>query len=210
MFGYSIVNKEKQKKKKDKFRKEKEIFENDKNLFNAQKPGLERENDLEMKNQINQQAQQSKENRHKAREEGWNYGQDVFNRNVQGLTPEQRKAIQYEASQRINRDTQAAERKLLGEQGRRGIGGKSGVAFAQQQELARAGQEAQGQVARDTEKLNADLALKKIAAMFSSAQGEAAQSQLDRQMAADELELSQEKKRQRALEDKFNHLFSRV
>ena len=210
MFGYGIVNKKKQKHEKRKFKREKESFQDEKNRFGAEKPELERQNNLEMRNEINRHTQESKANRQQAQREGLKYGEDLFNREVQGLTPGQRKAIQYEASQRINRDTQSAERKLLGEQGRRGIGAKSGVAFAQQQELARAGQEAQGQVSRDTEKLNADLSLKKLAAMFNVSQGEAAQSQLDRQMAIDELELSSEKKRQRAIEEQFNRIFSRV
>jgi hypothetical protein len=205
MFGYH-----RNKREKKRLKKEKRAFEEEKNRFNAQKPELERQNDVEMKNQINTQAQEAKTNRQEARKEGRAYAEDVLSRDIQGLTPAQRQAIQYEASQRINRDTQQAERKLLGEQGRRGIGGKSGVAFAQQQELARAGQEAQGQATRDTEKLNADLAMKKLAAMFNIEQGEAAQSQLDRQMAIDELELSNEKKRQRAIEDQMNRLFSRL
>ena len=205
MFGYH-----KNKRAKKKLKKERQSFEEERKRFDAQKPELERQNDVEMKSQINQQAQEAKTNRQEARKEGKAYAEEVLNRDVQGLTPAQRKAMQYEASQKINRDTQQAERKLLGEQGRRGIGGKSGVAFAQQQELSRAGQEAQGQATRDLEKLNADLALKKLAAMFNIEQGEASQSQLDRQMAIDELELSQEKKRQRAVEDQMNRLFSRL
>lgn len=209
MFGYHKAKREKKRAKRERadLKRERSALEN-------QRPELERQRDMqnesELKTKVDQQAQESKTQRQQARQEGRAYAEDVLNRDVQGLTPAQRKAIQYEASQRINRDTQAAERKLLGEQGRRGIGGKSGVAFAQQQELARAGQDAQGQATRDIDKLNADLALKKMAAMFNIEQGEASQSQLDRQMAMDQLELSNEKKRQRALEDQFNRLFSRV
>lgn len=159
---------------------------------------------------VAQQALDAKTARNEARREGRNYAEEVMSRNVEGLTPQQRQAMQYEASQRIDRDLQRAQRNLLGEQGRRGIGGRSGVAFAQRRDLARAAQEQEGQAQRDLNRLNSELALKKLAAMFNIEQGEAAQSQLDRQLAIDELTLNEEKKRQRALEDRMNQLFSRL
>ena len=118
--------------------------------------------------------------------------------------------MQYEAQRNIERQHQNAQRKLLGEQSRHGIVGKGGVGYAQMNDLQRLANESQGQATRDIEKLNADLAMKKLAAMFNIEQGEATQNQLDRQMAIDELDLERERKRQRFFEDQFNRLFSRV
>ena len=95
------------------------------------------------------------------------------------------------------------DRKLLGEQGRRGIVGKGGVGYAQRRDLHRMGAEAEGAVHRDLDKLDSDLALKKLAAMFNIEQGEASQQSLDKQLALDELKYEDEKKRQRRLEDQF-------
>ena len=118
--------------------------------------------------------------------------------------------MQYEANKGIQRSMQQANRKLLGEQGLHGITGKSGVGYAQQRDLQRMGAEAQAGVHRDLDKLNADLALKKLAASFNIEQGEAAQSQLDKQIALDELNLAEERKRQRFFEEQANKQFSRI
>lgn len=167
-------------------------------------------NEMQRGEAINKKTEEAKRSRQLARQEGKTYGEEVLNRNLQGLTPQQRSAMQYEANRNIEGDLYRANQKLSGEQGRRGIGHKSGVAFAQQQALQRQAQEARGQSTRDVERLNADLALKKLAALFNIEQGEASQSQLDRQAAQDELELADERKRQRGWENKFNRLFSRV
>jgi hypothetical protein len=163
-----------------------------------------------MNQKVSEQAQQSKEARNQARQEGRAYAEDVISRDVPGLNPEQRNAMQYEANRQIKRSLQSANRRLLGDQATHGIVGKGGVGYAQQRDLERLANEARGQSTRDLDKLNADLALKKLAAMFNIEQGEAAQSQLDRQMAMDQLQLEQERKKQKYWEDKFNRLFSRV
>jgi hypothetical protein len=157
-----------------------------------------------------QNAMKAKENRNLAREEGVKYGEEFFNRPVAGLKPNQRNAMQFEAQKQIQRQMQGANRKLLGEQGRRGIMGNSGVAYAQQKDLQRVGNEAKNQSLRDIEKLDADLAMKKLAAMFNVGQGEAAQSQLDMQLAQDELRMEEDRKRQKRLEDMMYNQFSRV
>jgi hypothetical protein len=89
---------------------------------------------------------------------------------------------------------QSANRKLLGDQGQHGIVGKGGVGYAQQRDLQRLGTEAQAGAQRDISKQNADLRLKNIAAIYAGEQGEAAQSQLDNQMALDQLQFAEEKK----------------
>lgn len=160
--------------------------------------------------QIAQKTSQAKEDRNKAFEEGKERAEELFSRDVEGLDPVKRQAMQYEANKGIQRSLQSANRKLLGEQGMHGITGKGGVGYAQQRDLHKMAAEAQGGVTRDLDKLNADLALKKLAAMFNIEQGEASQAQLDKQLALDELNLAAEKKRQKAFEEQFNKLFSRV
>ena len=91
-----------------------------------------------------------------------------------------------------------------------GIVGQGGVGYAQQKDLQKLANESKGQATRDLDKLDADLRLKNIAAIFAGEQGEAAQRQLDKQLALDELKLDDERKRQRLFEDQFNRLFSRV
>lgn len=169
--------------------------------------------DKEMRAQnkyVSQATGQMRKDREQARGYGQKVSQDLFNRNVQGLAPKQRSAMQYEADRQIQRTLEDQNRKLLGDQGMRGIIGKGGVGYAQQRDLQRMGMEAQGQATRDLDRLDADLALKKLAAMFNVEQGEVANAQLDKQLALDELSLADERRRQRAYEKQFNRSFSRV
>lgn len=159
---------------------------------------------------VSNQVAESKAERGKAREEGIEYARNLFHTEKEGLSPEERRAMQYEANRGIQRNMQSAERKLLGEQSQRGIHGKGGVAYAQQRDLQRQGREAEAGVHRDLDRLNADLAKKKIASMFAVGQGEAAQTQLDKQLARDEINLEKERKRQRESEHKFTKLFNRA
>lgn len=160
--------------------------------------------------EIDKRVEKAKQERSASREEGWKHGEDVMSRKTQGLDPDSRRALQYEAQKGIQRNMQSANRRLLGDQGQRGIGNKSGVAFAQQLELEKAGRDARGAAQRDLTKLDKDLELKNKAAIFNISQGEAAQTNLDRQRASDELQLYEERKRARAIEDKLNNLMSRI
>jgi hypothetical protein len=205
MFGHHRRARE-----REKLGKERSAFEQQKKDYEAGSPAREKEAADFRKSQIAERSKEAQQERNQAYQQGRARSEELFNRNVQGLTPEKRNALQYEANRDISRNQQAAQRRLLGEQSRRGIRGKGGVGFAQELELERLGNEARGGVQRDLDKLNSDLALKKLAAMFNVEQGEAAQSQLDRQLAADELDLMEERKKQRNYEDQFNRLFSRI
>jgi hypothetical protein len=205
MFGHHRRAREKQK-----FKNEKQAFNQQKKDFEANSPQREKESADFRNSQVNERTQQAKKERQEAYQEGRNRSNELFSRDVQGLDPAKRQAMQYEANKGIQRSMQSANRKLLGEQAQHGIVGKGGVGYAQQRDLQRLGTEAQAGVHRDLDKLNSDLALKKLAAMFNVEQGEASQAQLDRQLAVDELHVNDEKKRQRQYEDQFNRLFSRV
>lgn len=174
------------------------------------KPGREQESSDFQNKQVSDKAAQSAADRETARQAGRKDAEEFFKKDVQGLDPEKRKALQYEANKGIQRGVQSANRKLLGEQSQHGIMGKGGVGYAQQRDLQKMGQEAQGQATRDLTKLDSDMALKKLAAIYTGGEGHAATAGLDKQMALDELQLQDEKKRQRNFEDQFNRLFSRV
>jgi hypothetical protein len=160
-----------------------------------------------IKAQSEQEIAASGAARRKAEEEGRAGAETFFQKDVQGLSPEQKSAMQYEASRQVRRGVQGASRALMGEQGRHGILGKSGVAYAQQRDLQKMGQEALGQRQRDIQQMNADLAMKKLAAIYAGGKGEAAQSVLERQAAQDRAEYEAERRRQRPYAERINELF---
>jgi hypothetical protein len=164
----------------------------------------------ETRKKVSEHAAEERGRREAATKEGIAQTEAHFKRPIEGLAPHERMAMQTEAEQGIRRHTQAAERKLLGEQSLRGIHGKSGVAYAQRKDLHKAEQEARGTAHRDIERLNADRALKKLALTHAGGANAAIQSQLDRQIAHDELQLSEERKRQRNIEDRFHRYLDRI
>lgn len=205
MFGHHQNKREKRRNKEAKasLKKEKMDWEN-------QAPERQKQASDLQKQQVSDKASQAKEDRKIAREEGRSDLENFLKKDVQGLDPKKREAMQYEANKGIQRSMQSANRKLLGEQSQHGIVGKGGVGYAQQRDLQKLGMEAQGQAHRDLDKLNADQQVKKLAMIFAGGEGEAAQTQLDKQMAVDELQLADEKKRQRQFEEDFYRQFSRV
>lgn len=183
----------------------------EKKAFKKENAGIEREFATEEERHrplIQKRAEEEKQARHTGFEEGRKRTEEFINRDVQGLTPEHRRAIQGGAIKNIKRNMQGANRRLLAQQGARGIRG--GAAYAQQADLQRAENDARGQTERDITQLDADMKLRKLATQFAGAQGEAAQSSMDRQVAADELKLNEERKRQRQIEARANRLFNRV
>lgn len=206
MFGYHKAKREKKRMKRqmDDLKKQQQGFSKEQQAYDQQ----QKEN---QKAQAAESAKQSAEDRKKAYAEGRQRVMDLYNDpSITGLDPEKKKAMQYEANKQIQRQHQSANRRLLGDQGAHGIVGKGGVGYAQQRDLQRLADENYGQAKRDITKLDADQRMKNLAAIFAGEQGEAAQAQLDKQIALDELRLDEEKKRQRMFEDQFNRLFSRV
>lgn len=204
MFGHHKKRREKRRAKEKESALEKQRME----LQNSPER-IKQEADT-LKQQSSEKAAQSKLEREKARQEGRADTESFLSKEVQGLDPRTRQALQYEANKGIQRSHQSANRKLLGEQASHGIVGKGGVGYAQQRDLMKMADEAKGAANRDLTKLDRDLALKKQAAIFAGGQGEASQQQLDKQIALDELQFADEKRRQRMLEDQFYKQFSRV
>ena len=199
MFGHHKAKREKKKSKR-----EKESFTQEKQNWEKNAPAREKEASDFRNQQVGEKTAQSKAERDKATQEGRADLESFLAKEVQGMDPAKRQALQYEANKGVQRTHQAANRQLLGDQAQRGIQGKGGVGYAQQRDLQKMANEAYGGVERDLTKLDRDLALKKQAAIFTGGQGNAAQSQLDKQLAIDELELADEKKRQRNFEDQFH------
>lgn len=158
--------------------------------------------------QVNQVANDQKGRDRIARDEGKAYADEVINREYSGLTKNQRGSLQESSNAQINRDVQGYGRKLLAQQGRRGV--KGGAAYAQQQDLARLGTDAQQQMQRDLSSLDADLALRKMAAAYNIEQGEVSQEGLRQQMSRDILNSHDERKQQKWLAEQANKLFQRV
>lgn len=206
MFGHHA-----NKRAKKKLYKQQQDLENQQKLWEAGSADRLKA-DQDTKNAIaSENAAKASADRDVAKAKGRKDVEDLLSdASIQGLPEETRKAMQYEASKQIQRSHQAANRKLLGEQGQRGIVGKGGVGYAQQKELQKLANEAQGQATRDLNKLNEDARLKRIAAIFAGQQGEASQAQLDKQLALDELKYEEEKKRNRFYEEQANRQFSRV
>jgi hypothetical protein len=205
MFGYH-----KAKRQKKKNAQQAEELKSKQNLYSEETKAREQKESAEMDQRASEKAQKSKEERGVSRKEGQAYADEVLSRPQEGLTPEEKRSMQFEAKKQIQRGEQSAQRKLLGNQGQRGITGKSGVAYAQNRDLQRQSSELQGAATRDINKYDKDVAMKKQAQKFNIESGEVNQSQLDKQMALDELKLENEKKRQRQLEDTFYQQFTRV
>jgi len=74
--------------------------------------------------------------------------------NAQGFSPEMARLKQYEAHKNIQREAQSAQRNLVGEQGMRGIGGRSGIAYAQRRDMNQAYGTQHQQAQSDYDKLN--------------------------------------------------------
>lgn len=200
----------KMKRNKNRLKREKESFDQKQKDYEAGSPEREKKA-LEFQNEhVKNKTEQGKLDRQNSRKEGVEYGKEFLNTKVEGLDPKKRSALQYEANRNIDREAETANRKLLGDQSSRGIVGKGGVGYAQQRDLQRLAGDARAGVHRDLDKLNSDLEMKKLAALFNIGEGEAAQNQLDKQGAIDELQLVDERKRQRNVEDQLNRLFSRI
>ena len=158
--------------------------------------------------EINRIADEQRNKEKATREEGRKYAEEVLSREYPGLNEGQRRNLQEEANYQISRDIQGYQQKLSGQQGMRGVRG--GAAFAQQQELARLGSDAQQQIQRDLSKLDSELALKKAAAAYNIEQGEQGQEQLRHQQAIDILNSYDQRKYQKMLADQARGIFQRV
>lgn len=92
--------------------------------------------------------------------------------NAQGFSPEQARAMQYEAHKGIQRQEQGAQRNLVGAQGVQGIGGRSGIGYAQRRDLNRGYAAQHGQAQRDFNRLNAEQGMANVGAEYAAEQGE--------------------------------------
>jgi hypothetical protein len=207
MFGHH-----KRQRERKRIKREKASLANERSMWEAQQPERDRATREANEKQLEQDVGAATKRRREAELAGREDLKQFLGQDVQGLSNKQRQIMQYEANKRVQDAYHQENRRLQGEQSRHGLVGKGGVAYSQQRNLQKIGQEARGQAARDLHKLDADLALKKLAAIFTGGKGEAAQSQLDRQTAQDQLELADEKKRLRDWEYQMrkNNVFGRV
>lgn len=205
MFGYHKARREARRAKKATAQ-----LNQDKEHWESTQPARDKETQDYQDQQVLDKTQKAKQDRMEGRQQGREYSDDVLSRNYEGLTPQQKAEMQTQAHKQVKRSMQSSQRKMLGQQGQHGIVGKGGVAYAQQRDLEKRAADVEGERMYDINKIDADLALKKMAAAFGIEQGEAAMNQLDKQMALDELQLLEEKKKQKYYENKSDQNFSRV
>lgn len=149
-----------------------------------------------------------------AEERGIKKATEFTGRNVEGLNPQQRSAMQHEANRQIENQVYHQNRQMGGKRSQSGIGHKSGIAFAQREAVQKGAQEARGQSERDINRLDADQRMRNLAAQFAIQQGEVGRSDTARQEAEDMLRYEDEKKRSRHFEKQLapnvnKYLFSR-
>lgn len=207
MFGHH-----KAKRQKKRMKAEQSAFDQEKKQWAEGGPTRDAEALAQQKQSASESAAKTKSERRASDEEGRADTEAFLRKDYSGLglDPKTRQAMQFEANKAIQRGHQTANRKLLGEQSQKGIKGQGGVGYAQQRDMQRMAQDAEAGVTRDLTKLDKDLELKKMAAIYAGGKGEASQSQLDKQMALDELQLAEEKRKAKSWEDKFNQAFSRI
>lgn len=207
MFGHHAA-----KRAKKKLEKEKQSFKQEQNQWSQGSQDREQQAADLQNTQAKAKAAESKAEAQGSREEGRADIEAFLRKDYSGLglDPKVRQAMQYEANKSIQRGHQSANRKLLGEQSQSGIGGKGGVGYAQQRDLQKMAGEATAGVDRDLTKLDKDLELKKMAAIFTAGEGRAAQDLLNKQLAVDEIQLFEEKKKQKFYEDQRNQQFNRI
>lgn len=99
--------------------------------------------------------------------------------NAQGFSPEQARAMQYEAHKGIQREEQSAQRNLAGVQGSRGIGARSGIGYAQRRDINRGYAAQHGQSQRDYARLNAEQRLANVGAGTAYEMGEKSRMNTD-------------------------------
>ena len=203
MFGYHKARREKKRAKREKLAMQDEV-----NRLKQEKLVDPVQEQKTHQTQVNQVADEQRGRDLEAQQKGTQRFDELMNRGYKGLEDTQRRALQESANSQINKDIQGYEKKILAQQGRRGV--KGGAAFAQQQDLARLGTEAQQQMQRDLSTLDADLVLRKIAAAYNVEQGEVGQEALRQQMARDTLGSYDQKKYQKWLAEQANRLFQRV
>ena len=202
MFGRHKAKREKKRSQ----RRESALQEEINNLKTAPKDPVDEIR--EQQQHTDKIAADQKERDRIAREEGKLRADEILSREYKGLGDNQRRNLQESSNAQINRDIQGYEKKLLAQQGARGL--KGGTAFAQKQDLARMGVDAQQQTQRDLSALDSDLALKKLAAAYNIEQGSVGEEALRRQMAQDSMDAYDNKKYQKWLADQANKLFQRI
>jgi hypothetical protein len=205
MFGHHH-----RKRERKKLRRERSAFETERKAFEAQRPAAEAQDRTTEAQRVSEVLQRKRAAREERGRYGIEQGEALLNRNVQGLTPREREAMSVEANQRINRNLHAAQGKLATAQPHRATVGISRTRDAQHRSLQREAQEQQGQVQRDIDRLEADQRRRHLAALAAYQQGEMALGEADEEKAEQELKHENELKRQRAREEQFNRLFSRL
>lgn len=175
-----------------------------------EKPPSAEELKKQSESRVQKNLQESEEARHGAFERGKEQHKKFFSEDIEGLSPAQKISMQTEANKHARREAQSLNRRLVGDLSSRGIRSKGGIGEEQQRHLHRQAQEGEEQVRRDVNKLDTDISNQKRAAIYTGAQGEAAQNLIARQSAQDREEHEREMEHQRKNEKKYQGLMRRI
>jgi hypothetical protein len=126
------------------------------------------------------------------------------NRPMQGLSPQEKTALQESANAQINKQVQKYSRQMGSQAGQRGIRGGAGA--APQQELGIQAMEAQNQFQRDLADKDTDLKFKRLAAYLAGKEGRTAEDLIRRQQGVDWLSSQRERRRQDLQSNRWNEL----
>jgi hypothetical protein len=161
----------------------------------ANNPHLERHQNPEIEKTIHRGEREEHERTARGKEAGTREHEYLRAKHGHGLTDKQRAQLQHEANQRIHNQYNAANRKLQGIQGQKGVHGRSGVAFAQQQELQREANNLIGQAGRDINTLSYEQGNRNMSAEAAQRAGGAAEHLTSYEKARHEYEQERERRK---------------
>lgn len=192
-------------KKADKAEIKQKDAQEDEKFANSNNPEEDVLSNLDMASRISERLKSGLDS---ARQKGEAQAEATFGKETQGLSPGQRQNLQEQANRQISRDFQGYQRDIIGKQGQRGVRG--GAAYAQQADLARLAGDAQQEFQRDLANVDSDLAMKKLAQIFSVGQGAMGEEVLRNQQAIDLLSDYENKRYNRGQEKQYNRYFQRL
>ena len=155
------------------------------------------------KQELNKGGQEGIERKKKQYEE--------FNkRKYEGLSPEERNSMQYEANRLINQNLEGSTRQLQAQQRGHGITGRGGLGFAQQHMLQQQAEEGKGLAQREIEKENLKRQTQNKANAIAMELGGESQGVLQQQHASELARLEEETKKNRPFISNYSQRFNRI
>ena len=136
---------------------------------------------------------------------------DEFNkRKYEGISPEERSSMQYEANRLINQNLEGSTRQLQSQQRGHGITGRGGLGFAQQHMLQQQAEEGKGLAQREIEKENLNRQMQNKANAIAMELGGESQGVLQQQQASELARLENEENKTKKNIQNHYQRFNRI